>query len=106
MNSTTSLQAIVNAINESGVMFVKCWALIMLVLGTIGHSLSIYVFTRPTLRANPCCRYLLMATFAGLFVTCFNQPVRLLQVAYNNIDPAARSLAFCKISWFLLYTSR
>ncbi len=106
MNNTNSLQAIANSLNESGVMFVKCWGLLMLASGSIGHSLSIYVFTRPVLRTNPCCRYLLAATFAGLFVACFNQPVRLLQVAYNAIDPAAHSLAFCKISWFLLYTSR
>ncbi|UJR06894.1 hypothetical protein I4U23_011183 [Adineta vaga] len=78
--NTSNLIGIINSYNEAGVLFVKCLALIMLILGA--------------------------ATITDLFVTCYNQPLRLLQIGYNSIDPAAHSIVLCKISWFLLNTLR
>ncbi|CAF4104502.1 unnamed protein product [Adineta steineri] len=92
----------INALNYANEIFYLFWAFVLIALGTIGHSLSIYVFTRPILRSNPCACYFLSATIIGLFVTYVNTPLRLLQYIYNY-DVFKYSTASCKIlTWILL----
>ncbi|CAF4373274.1 unnamed protein product, partial [Adineta steineri] len=62
MSSSNATLAEVNALNYGNSIFYQIWTYLLLCLGTIGHSLNIYVFTRPTLRSNPCTRYFLAAT--------------------------------------------
>jgi hypothetical protein len=64
-------------------------------LGTVGHLMSIYVFTRPALRINPCSRYFLAATIIGLLNTFYTLPLRMIQSAFVNTDPGAYSDIFC-----------
>ena len=99
--STVETDAIVNASR----IFYQSWSYLLICLGTIGHSLSVYVFTRPTLRSNPCVRYFFAATISGLVVTWINLPLRLSQTMYNR-DAFGYSTASCKILTFIVTWSR
>lgn len=97
--------AVGDAIINSSRIFYQFWSYLMICLGIIGHSLSVYVFTRPTLRSNPCVRYFLAATISGFFVTLVNVPLRLLQAMYNY-DAFGYSNLSCKLLTFIVSWSR
>ncbi|CAF1309064.1 unnamed protein product [Adineta steineri] len=105
MSSSNTSTAEVDAVVYSKIMFTKCWSFLLICLGIIGHALSIYVFTRPKLWANPCTRYFLASTICGAFVACVNTPLRLLQSGYN-IDLFGYSNVTCKLLTFVLYWSK
>jgi hypothetical protein len=105
-SNETNVDLKVHNINWLGMMFIRCYCLLMIPIGIIGHSLSIFVFTRRSLRSNPCVMYLLSATIFGLLSSCFILPMRLIQSGYEDIDPTTHSLFLCKIIWFLLYSIR
>ncbi len=56
-NMTDDSVIALNAINRMSIMFTRYWSIIMFIVGLIGHSLNISVFSRPTLCSNPCIRY-------------------------------------------------
>jgi len=105
-SNISSLQLEANNLNYVSMMFIRCYSYIVIPLGVVGHLMSIYVFTRPTLRINPCTRYFLAATIVGLMVTCYNLPMRMIQSGFVNTDPGAYSTIFYKITWFLLNSLR
>ena len=107
--SSANISSIVLAANELnyiGMMFIRCFCYILIPVGTMGHLLSIYVFTRPNLRSNPCSRYFLATTFIGLLHTMYVVPIRMVQSAFINTDPGAYSNIFCKLVWFSLNSLR
>jgi hypothetical protein len=108
MSSPTvpSIVLAANNLNYIAMMFIRCFCYIFIPLGTIGHLMSIYVFTRPALRINPCSRYFLAATIVGLLNTCYTLPMRMIQSAFINTDPGAYSDIFCKLVWFSLNSLR
>jgi hypothetical protein len=87
------------------ITFAKCWSALLFVLGIVGHSLSVYVFTRRTLRSNPCARYFLASTIVGYFIVCGTIPIRLLQLGYN-IDIFLNSSMLCKSVSYILAWAR
>ncbi|CAF1378713.1 unnamed protein product [Adineta ricciae] len=105
-SNETNLEFEAQQIKWYAMTFIRCFCLIMIPFGIIGHLLSIFVFTRRTLRTNPCVMYLFAATVSGLLSSCFILPMRLIQAGYINIDPTLHSLIACKIIWFLLYSIR
>jgi hypothetical protein len=105
MSSSNTSTSDVDSIIWRQTIFLKVSSYLLICLGTVGHSLSIYVFTRPTLRLNPCARYFLASTINGFFVTYVNVPMRLIQNAYNY-DFFAFSSASCKILTFVLFWAR
>ena len=104
--TTSNIVAAANNLNYIAMMFVRCYGFVIIPLGIVGHLLSIYVFTRSTLRSNPCSRYFLVASLFGLLNTCCTLLTRMIQSAYVGTDPGAHSLLFCKLSWFILYSLR
>ena len=106
--STTvpSIVLAANNLNYIAMMFIRCYSFVIIPIGIVGHLMSIYVFTRRTLRMNPCSRYFLAVTIIGLVNTCYNIPTRMIQSGFVDTDPGAYSLVFCKIAWFLLYSIR
>jgi len=90
----------------ASMMFMRCFGYTIIPLGTVGHLLNFYVFTRPTLRPNPCARYFLAASIFSMLNTCVALPIRLVQSGYVNTDPGAYSLLFCKLSWFIIFSLR
>ena len=105
LSNTSNIDAAVSLFHWSLQIFVRCWCPIVFILGIIGHSLSIYVFTRPTLRLNPCARYFLASAIAGYFIILINIPIRTLQWGYG-IEYITYSIATCKIVTFLLVWMR
>jgi hypothetical protein len=95
----------ISTINWDSMMFARRWSVIMFTLGIVGHTLSIYVFTRPTLRRNPCARYFLASAVAGYCITCVTIPLRTLQLGYN-INTFVYSVPLCKILSFEMVLTR
>src|ERR1700728_4250221 len=95
-SNISSLQLGANNLNYIAMMFVRCYCYLIIPLGVAGHLMSIYVFTRPALRTNPCSRYFLAASIVGLIVTCYNLPMRMIQSGFIDTDPGAYSVMFCK----------
>ncbi|CAF1367154.1 unnamed protein product [Adineta steineri] len=104
--TSTNLDAI-SALKYSQNLFIQVWCFTMFSFGTVGHILSIYVFTRRSLYSNPCAKYFLASAIAGLIVVYTLVPLRLLQYVYK-IDAFASSDAMCRIlswtlpSWFIV----
>ncbi|CAF3913316.1 unnamed protein product [Adineta steineri] len=65
MSLSNATMAEINALNYANEVFFLFWTFASIALGTVGHLLSIYVFTRPILRSNPCACYFLAATVTG-----------------------------------------
>ncbi|CAF0760563.1 unnamed protein product [Adineta steineri] len=105
MSLSNATIAEINALNYANEVFFLFWTFASIALGTVGHLLSIYVFTRPILRSNPCACYFLAATVTGLFVSYINLPLRLLQYVFNY-DVFKYSNASCKILSWILFCSR
>lgn len=109
MSSSSNLSSLAieaNTLNYISMMFIRYFCCLIIPFGIIGHSMSIYVFTRPTLRSNPCSMYFLAATIVGMMDTCYVLPMRMIQSAFVNTDPGAYLEIFCKITWFILYSLR
>lgn len=104
--TVSSIVLAANNLNYIAMMFIRCYSSVIIPIGIAGHLMSIYVFTRPTLRMNPCSRYFLAATIIGLANTCYNVPARMMQSGFVDTDPGAYSLVFCKTAWFFLYSIR
>jgi hypothetical protein len=106
-NTTTDASSInaISALRKNGILFIQIWSSIIFPLGFVGHVLSIYVFTRPTLRSNPCSQYFLASAISGMGIMCVNIPLRLLQQVYG-IDVFVYSDAACRIIQWILLTIR
>jgi hypothetical protein len=100
MASSNTTDDSLNAINTMAIMFTRCWCMIMFILGLIGHSLNISVFTRRTLWSNPCVRYLMASAISGYLIIFIILPLRLLEFGYN-INLFISSVILCKILSFL-----
>ncbi|UJR18047.1 hypothetical protein I4U23_004948 [Adineta vaga] len=100
--SRTEIDSLINA-NR---IFYQVWSYLLIVLGTVGHVLNVCVFTRPTLRSNPCARYFLAASISGIFCIYANILLRLFQLMYSNYNPFGYSTASCKILSFIVYCFR
>ncbi|CAF0741754.1 unnamed protein product [Adineta steineri] len=92
---------VIEAVKYNTILFVEVWSFVIFFLGTVGHILSIYVFTRRSLRSNACSQYFLASAVAGLGVVYINIPLRFLQSVFN-IDVFASSDVMCRIlNWLL-----
>jgi hypothetical protein len=102
----TSLQVEANELNLIAMMFIKYFCFLIIPPSVLGHLMSIYIFTRPSLRSNPCGMYFLSATIFGLLNACIILPIRLVQTNYTYMDPTVNSIVACKVVWFLIYSIR
>ena len=78
--------------------------IIQIVLGTFGNIMNILIFTRRSLRTNPCSLYFLASSINNLFVLYVALLTRLLSSGWK-IDPSNSSTALCKLRIFFVYTS-
>ncbi|CAM4821686.1 unnamed protein product [Rotaria magnacalcarata] len=100
LNNTNGIATALNAINWSSMMFTRFWCIRMFILGFIGHSLNMCVFTRPKLHLNPCARHFIALAITGYAVIFIILPIRLLQFGYSRslfIAP----VAMCKFLTYL-----
>ncbi|UJR18045.1 hypothetical protein I4U23_004946 [Adineta vaga] len=106
MSLSNVSRAEINSLINANLIFYQLWSYSLILLGTVGNALNVYVFTRPPLRSNPCTRYFLAATISGIFCIYVNILFRLLQNIYPNYNPFGYSTLSCKILSFIVYCSR
>lgn len=99
------ITSVINQLNAATPIVVLSEILISCVPGTIGLILNILVFTRPTLRLEPCSVYFLSSAIFNLFVVFIVMPVRTTATS-ANLDMANYNLGLCKIEFFAFFTVR
>jgi hypothetical protein len=85
------------AMNRYGLLF-------LFIVGILGNSLNVYVFSRVHLRQNTCVLCLLISSLVNLITIIFGIFLRCL-IGYN-IDLTHHSSIFCKIRFYLIYVSQ
>jgi len=75
-----------------------------IILGTFGNIMNILIFTRRSLRKNPCSTYFLALSINNIFVLYVVLLTRLLASGWN-IDPSSTNNIVCKSRLFLTYVS-
>jgi hypothetical protein len=83
-NVTLDFASALATVTSNSIRFTRYLCFIMFILGLVGHTLNICVFTRPTLRSSPCARYFMASAVAGHAVIFIILPVRLLQFGYGS----------------------
>ncbi|CAF1288579.1 unnamed protein product [Adineta ricciae] len=101
--SSTSL--FTDQINTATTTIVFCVLVINFLLGSISLVLNIIIFTRPTLRRQPCAIYFLTSSCLSLFVIYVILPVRIVSNSFNE-DLANYYLFVCKTEFFLFFSVR
>ena len=76
--------------------------IIELILGTFGNIMNTLIFTRRSLRNNPCSIYFLALSINDLFVLYVALLTRLLASGWG-IDPSNTSNIYCKLRLFIVY---
>ncbi|CAF1065007.1 unnamed protein product [Adineta steineri] len=106
MSLSNATLAEINSLHYGNIIFYQFWTYLVVCFGIIGHSLNIYVFTRPTLRSSPCARYFLAAAITSILFIMTNYVFRLLQMIYPAYNPYGYSTASCKILTFICISAR
>jgi hypothetical protein len=97
---------VTNNTNSSTIAYLNCIThelnryipILFLTFGTIGNILNIIVFTRPSLRTNPCSLYFIsgsIANFLSLYVGLITP-----FLGIYNLDPTQKSNSLCKIRFY------
>ncbi len=81
-----------------------CILPILIAFGTFGNVLNLIIFTRRTLRTNPCSMYFLAGSINNLFATYVVILSRYLSVSWN-LDISTRNNVFCKLRLLFIYSS-
>ena len=79
-------------------------AIFQIVFGTFGNVMNILIFSRRSLRSNPCSLYFLASSINNLFFLYVATLTRMLSSGWN-IDPSNSNLILCRSRIFLVYTS-
>ncbi|CAF0898362.1 unnamed protein product [Adineta steineri] len=95
----------INQLNEAASVAVLVLSFISFVPGGIGLMFNFLIFTRPSLRREPCALYFLSSTCFSFFVVFIILPVRIFAVIFN-MDMANYNRGICKIEYFALYATR
>lgn len=101
MASSSTIDLITN-LNNATFWINRISPILSIVFGTIGNLLNIIIFTRRSLRNNPCSMYFLAGSFANFFVIYVALLTRYFATSWNW-DPSTTNLAWCKTRFFLIY---
>ncbi len=94
---TTNLNSVASWMN-------LCIPPFLIAFGTFGNVLNLIIFTRRTLRTNPCSMYFLAGSINNLFATYVVILTRYLSVSWN-LDISTRNNVFCKLRLLFVYVS-
>ncbi|CAF1504498.1 unnamed protein product [Adineta steineri] len=101
----STINTTINQLNAAASAIVLVVSIINFVLGVVGQLLNLLVFTRPTLRREPCTLYFLSSTCFNLFIVFIVIPVRILANAFG-IDQTDYNIGLCKIENFTFFMVR
>ncbi|CAF4135098.1 unnamed protein product [Adineta steineri] len=104
-SNNASIADEINNLNLSMQLLYQITSIIFIVIGAVGHTLSIYVFTRPEFLPNPCARYFLASAISGSIVVYTIVPIRMLQFGYN-INLLIYSTSVCQVLSYFLVCAR
>ncbi|CAF4438028.1 unnamed protein product, partial [Adineta steineri] len=79
----SSINTTIDQINAASAGMVVFLSVINFVPGLIGVVFNLIVFTRPTLRQEPCSLYFFASTCLDLYVILVVIPVRIVSNGYN-----------------------
>jgi hypothetical protein len=98
------MSSLANNINSAASWMNLCIPPFLIAFGTFGNVLNLIVFTRRTLRSNPCSMYFLAGSINNLFATYVVILTRYLSVSWN-LDISTRNTVFCKLRLLFVYVS-
>lgn len=75
---------------------------LLIVIGTVGNILNLFLFTRPVLLKSSCTLYLIAASIDNLLVIFTSLLTRLLATGFS-IDIASFSNVICRLRYYLSY---
>lgn len=101
----SNISETINLLNVAKSVIVLTLSLINFVPGIVGLVLNIIVFTRPTLRHEPCSLYFFSSTCFNIFVIFIVLPVRIVSNSFD-IDLADYNLGICKIEIYSFHVTR
>ncbi|CAF1374675.1 unnamed protein product [Adineta ricciae] len=93
---------IISYLNGAAVPINLTGGFVHMILGTLGNIFNIIIFTRPTLRNNPCAFYFLIGSIFNILNVYTNVLSRFLASSWN-IDPSATNSFLCQLRSFSLY---
>jgi hypothetical protein len=93
-----------DSLTQLAIQLTRAIVPIIIVVGVIGNSLNIVVFTRPVLYGHACSRYFLSLACNNLFYTSVILIYRLLADGYQ-LDPTKISQISCKLITYVYQTS-
>jgi hypothetical protein len=102
--STSADSDLIQSLPAISVQLNRSILIIQIILGTFGNIMNILIFTRRTLRTNPCSLYFLASSINNIFVLYVPVLTRLLSAGWS-IDPTNTNNALCKLRIFVVYTS-
>ncbi|CAF1200302.1 unnamed protein product [Adineta ricciae] len=75
---------------------------ILITIGTLSCVISLRVFTRKTLRRNPCSIYLIASYLSNFLMIYTSILISTLGTGYN-INPSAYDLVFCRFRYYITF---
>jgi hypothetical protein len=101
----SSTDVTIAQLNAATVISIVALSLINFVLGAVGLTFNMLVFSRPSLRKEPCSLYFFSSTCFDLFVIFVVMPVRMFSNGFN-MDLANYNLGLCKVEYFAFRAGR
>lgn len=99
------MDATVDYINAMNVAWVIALSVITFIPGVIGITFNLLVFTRPTVRQEPCSLYFFSASCHDLFVLLVALPVRIASNAFKA-DAAHHYPIVCRLEFYAFHITR
>ncbi|CAF1462585.1 unnamed protein product [Didymodactylos carnosus] len=102
-SSSSSDAALISTLNYLSFQLNQYLSIFILIFGTVGNLLNIFIFLQPSLRTNPCSIYLLSSSFGAVGAYSAGLLTKLLSI--YNWDLTAYSNPLCKIKTYILFIS-
>lgn len=99
--SNTTVDLVVK-LNTVTIWINQIYPIVQFVFGTFGNLFNIIIFTRRSLRSNPCSLYFLVGSINNCYLISMPLITRYLGSAWN-IDPSTTNNIWCKLRNFLIY---
>ncbi len=84
---------------------IRYFCIVLLIFGTFGNILNIYIFTRPKLRSIPCSWYFLASTCSSLIALYMGCFTRVLSSFNYYPQTKLGTIIYCKMRTYLTYAS-
>jgi hypothetical protein len=98
------MSSLVNNLNSLSFWMNRYVPPLLIILGTFGNVLNLIIFTRRTLRTNPCSLYFLAGSINNLFAVYVAILSRYLSFSWN-LDITNTNTVLCKLRLLFVYVS-